>query len=195
MTTITAQDFDLGRITTLVDYHIANTEAMWLRMYCPLVRPHDETLELFTIDNKLQVSRDTINNLTPKVLGQYHNCYGQRGGDGGALDGFAKGALSVANLIPEEQVNVAADFLAMQLDRMMEHEVFPAVDRRFLGDYANVLVATLSGNEVLTWREILAYSAGAWWFLGFCGNLDKKTHEKLSEVLIDRAKRGTINDF
>ncbi len=83
---------------------------------------------------------------------------------------------------------------------MKDSLVFPAVDELCLTDYTDTLVACLSGDEITTWNEVLAYNAGVWWFLGFVSNLDVKVkgrtlRQKIAKVVLDRAKKGTIYDF
>ena len=200
MTTEIVYNFDLERAQILIDYQMGHLECNWLPVFKPLVRPHDETLELFTLDPHLLVTPDTFNNLTPKVLGHYNSFYGTNGLGGKSLDAFTNGSVSAMNLLLDDQVEHAGAFLTMQLERMKDSLVFPAVDELCLTDYTDALVACLSGDEITTWNEVLAYNAGVWWFLGFVSNLDVKVkgrtlRQKIAKVVLDRAKKGTIYDF
>lgn len=195
-----AHQFQVDRLQEVLIRREGEFEALWLRIFKPVVRERDESVVMFHVENP----GEELDYRTPMVIPVFEGAF-TRQGEGLGLEAFAKGAASMSNLLGESQIPQVGEFLTLQVQAMGEAQVLPAVDETLITRYVDVAIAILMNEETTTWRDGLMYNAGAWWLLSFMdgltdkvepGLMQKVTHvDRVRSILLRRAEMGTFDGY
>lgn len=155
-------------------------EAFDLGAFVPKFRKAAPELQVLTPARVLPAVKD-VSFSDPEVVAIYFNTYG---GAEPALEfrSFTKGVAAGAFIIEESQRVQLPQAVETLAAAVMEGAPIPPISEEFQERVQHVIEAIFSNNEQISWRSLLAFTAGAFWVLGFVKDPFEKVENQITPV-------------